>query len=158
MSNAYTNPYDERRGQPMGSLSERARLALLCLLLLVMLGVLVFAAINTVQAVKNFQHQYTAVRTQDVSAIHPWMTIHVVSHIYHVPENYLYSTLGLPDTTSTRHMTIDTIAHRKKQTTTQVIHTLQQAIVKYRNEHHIATPTPGPGLRPPARAQRRTSP
>jgi hypothetical protein len=141
----------------MVHLNERARLALLCFLLLIMLGVLVFAAVNTVQAVKNFQHQYTAVHTQNVSAIHPWMTIHVVSHIYHVPEHYLYSKLGLPDTTSTRHMTIDTIAHRKKQTTTQVIHTLQQAIVKYRKEHHIATPTPAPGMSSPSRAQRRTS-
>lgn len=141
----------------MARLSERARLALLCLLLLVMLGVLVFAAVNTVQAVKNFQHQITAVRKQDVSAIHPWMTVHVVSHIYHVPDNYLYSTLGLQDTATTRHLTIDAIAHRKKQTTTQVIHTLQQAIVQYRKEHHIATPTPSHGMSPHSPPQRRTS-
>jgi hypothetical protein len=140
----------------MAHLSERARLALLCLLLLIMLGVLVFAAVNTVQAVKNFQHQYIAVKSQDVSAIHPWMTIHVVSHIYHVPEDYLYRTLNLPDTPATRHMTLDTIAHHKKQTTNQVIHTLQQAIVKYRKEHHIATPTPRPGMSPPSPMQRRT--
>lgn len=141
----------------MARLSERARLALLCLLLLIMLGVLVFAAVNTVQAVKNFQHQYTAVRRQDVSAIHPWMTIHVVSHIYNVPDSYLYSTLGLPETAATRHMTIDTISHRKKQTTTQVIHTLQQAIVNYRKEHHIVTPTPSHGMSPHSPPQRRTS-
>jgi hypothetical protein len=141
----------------MAHLSERARLGLLSLLLLIMLGVLVFAAVNTVQAVKNFQHQYTAVKSENVSAIHPWMTIHVVSHIYHVPENYLYRTLNLPDTPATRHMTIETIALHKKQTTNQVIHTLQQAIVKYRKEHHIPTPTPQPGMKPPPPTQRRTS-
>lgn len=148
MNEITTNQYDRGKQRRMAPFNERARLALLCLLLLIMLGVLAFAAVNTVQAVKNFQHQYGAVKSQDVSAIHPWMTIHVVSHIYHIPETYLYSTLSLPDTSTTRHMTLDAIAHRKKQTTIQVIHTLQQAIVKYRKTHHIPTPTPGPGISP----------
>ncbi len=157
MNDISTSPYESRKGWPLVHLSERARLALLCFLLLVMLGVLVFAAVNTVQAVRNFQHQYSAVRSQDVSAIHPWMTIHVVSHIYHVPETYLYKTLNLPDTPATRHMTLDTIAHHKKQTIAQVIHTLQQAIVKYRRIHHIPTPTPAPGMSPHAPPQRRVT-
>lgn len=157
MNDISTTSYDDRKGRRMAHMNERARLALLCLLLLIMLGVLIFATVNTVQAVKNFQHQYSAVKSQDVSAIHPWMTIHVVSHIYHVPETYLYSTLSLPNTPTTRHMTLDAIAHHKKQTTSQVIHTLQQAIVNYRKTHHLPTPTPGPGMNPQAPPQRRIS-
>jgi len=129
----------------MNMRSERARLGLLCLLLLIMLGVLVFAAVNTIQATQTFQKQYKAVKSGDVSAIHPWMTIHVISHIYNVPEAYLYSSLKLEDSPTLHHATLYEIAGRKKQPVDQVIHTLQQAIAAYRRVHPrgpTATPTP----------------
>ena len=123
--------------------SERVRLGLLCLLLLVMLGVLVFAAVNTIQAARMFQQQYKAVKAGDVSAIHPWMTIHVIAHIYNVPEDYLYSSLTLRDSPTLHHATLYEIAGRKRQPVNQVIHTLQQAIATYRRVHP-RSPTPAP--------------
>lgn len=132
----------------MNTRSERARLGLLCLLLLIMLGVLVFAAVNTIQATQTFQKQYKAVKSGDVSAIHPWMTIHVISHIYNVPEDYLYSSLKLEDSPTLHHATLYEIAGRKRQPVNQVIHTLQRAIATYRTVHPRGpTPTPTPRAR-----------
>lgn len=128
--------------------AERTRLALLCLLLLLMLGVLAFAVVNTIEAAQTFQKQYKAAKSGDVSAIHPWMTIRVVSHIYHVPEDYLYTSLKLKDSPALYHTTLYEIAGKKRQPVNQVIHTLQQAIATYRHEHpRSPTPTPTPRAR-----------
>lgn len=128
--------------------AERIRLALLCLLLLLMLGVLAFAAVNTIEAARTFQKEYKAAKSGDVSAIHPWMTIRVVAHIYRVPEDYLYSSLKLKDSPTLSHTTLYEIAGKKHQPVSLVIHTLQQAIATYRQAHpHISTPTPTPRAR-----------
>lgn len=137
----------------MNGLSERARLALLTLLLLVVLGVLAFATFNTLQAVRSFQQQYNEVRTGDVSAIHPWMTIHVISHIYNVPEDFLYRTLQIGSTVSSRRETLYEIATHKRQSVDQVIHDIQHAILMYRKQHPprvrpSPTLTPTPRLMP----------
>ena len=70
----------------LSRLSEDKKLKLICVLLLFMLGLLAFCAIETVQAMRSFQHQYNAVKMGDVSTVHPWMTVHVISHVYHVPK------------------------------------------------------------------------
>ncbi len=130
----------------MHALSERTKLSFLCLLLLLMLGILAFTSVSTIQAVKTFQHQATAVNRGDVSTIHSWMTIHVVSHVYNVPEDYLYASLqiNVPHK-MLRHTTLYQLASRKHQTVNQVIYTLQHAIVVYRYTHpRPATPTPTP--------------
>lgn len=128
--------------------AERIRLALLCLLLLLMLGVLAFAAVNTIEATQTFQKQYKAAKSGDVSAIHPWMTIRVVAHIYHIPEDYLYSSLKLKDSPALSHTTLYEIAGKKRQPVRQVIYTLQQAIAIYRRTHpRTSTPTPTPRAR-----------
>lgn len=127
----------------MNGLSERAKLGFLCLLLLLMLGITALTVINTVQAVRSFRQQYSALEAGDVSTIHAWMTIHVISHIYHVPEDYLYSTLQIGGPGLLRHATLDEIANRKRQPVVQVIRTIQHAILAYRKEHpHFLTPTP----------------
>lgn len=133
----------ERREQERSRLlSERIRLSLLCLLLACTLGLLAYTCINTFQAVQNFQNQYNEVKEGDVSTIHPWMTIHVISHIYHVPEDYLYSSLNLPNAEPLRRSTLYDIASHKKQPVNQVIHTLQHAILTYRQSHpNTSTPT-----------------
>jgi hypothetical protein len=125
------------------ALSERARLGFLCILLLIMLGTLAFAAVNTFEAVQSFQQQQRAAKAGDVSAIRPWMTIRVISHICHVPEDYLYNTLNVKDAGVLRRATLYEIANHKKQPINQVVSTVQHAILKYRKEHHfLATPTP----------------
>ena len=108
-----------------------------------MLGVLAFTAASTFQAMRSFQQQYSAVKTGDVSTVHPWMTVHVISHVYHVPEDYLCSMLHIGSPGSVRHVTLYEIASRKKQPVDQVVHTIQHAILTYRKQHpHFLTPTP----------------
>ena len=130
---------------------ERAKICVLGLLLLLMLGFLVFSTASTFQAVHSFQKQYGAVHTGDVSTIHPWMTLHVISHIYNVPEDYLYSSLQISSTKLPfRHTSLYEIATLKKQSTDQVIHTIQHAILTYRNEHHhFPPPKVTPSVSPP---------
>ncbi len=130
---------------------ERTILRILFLLLFLSLGTAVCAASSTIQQVQSFQKQYHAVKTKDVNAIHPWMTIHVVSHIYHVPENYLYQSLKISKTDPLHRATLATIASRKKQPVPQVIHTVQHAILIYRKEHpKNLTPTPQPHRKYPS--------
>ena len=127
----------------MYALSERARLGLLCFLSLLVLGFLAFTTVNTMQAARSFQQQYSAVKTGDVRAIRPWMTIHVVSHIYHVPEDYLYRSRNIGNPLSLRHLTLYDIAKRKHQSVDQVIRSIQHAILAYRKIHpHFLTPAP----------------
>lgn len=126
---------------------ERIKLALLGVLLLIMLGVLGFAATNTIQAAQNFQREYKAVKTKNVSAIHPWMTIRVISNIYQVPEDYLCQSLNLQNPKTYHRMTLYTIASRKKQPVTQVIRTLQHAILSYHKAHPTPMPTPKSGTK-----------
>ena len=121
-------------------LSERAKLRLLLLLLLLMLGCLAFTTANTLQAAQNFQSQYSAVKTEDVNAIHPWMSIHVISHLYHVPEDYLYSSLNISNPGTFHHATLYDLATHSRQSPDQVIRTLRYAILKYRKEHHPIVP------------------
>ena len=141
----------------MYALSQRARLGLLWLLLIVMLGVLAFTAVSTVQAVRSFQQQYSAVKRGDVSAVHPWMTVHVISHVYQVPEDYLCTTLQIGTPSSVRHVTLYEIASRKKQPVDQVVHTIQHAILTYRKQHpHIVTQMPHIDMKPLSPMRRRT--
>jgi hypothetical protein len=100
-----------------------------------MLGFLAFTTINTVQAAHNFQQQYNAIKTGNVKAIRPWMTIHVISHTYHVPEGYLGRSLNENNPTLLHHATLYEIAHREKQPVDKVTHTIQHAILVY---HHRA--------------------
>ncbi len=85
---------------------------------------------------RSFQHQYTAVKKGDVSTVHPWMTVHVISHVYHVPEDYLGHTLTISNSYQLRHSTLYDIAARKRQPVDRVVHTVQQAILVYRKNHH----------------------
>lgn len=119
----------------MSKVSESDKLKLLCLSLLLILGLLTFTAIKTVQAMRNFQQQYNEVKTGDVSTIHPWMTVHVISHVYHVPETYLGQKLTISSADQLRHDTLYEIAARKKQPVTRIVHTVQQAILVYRKNH-----------------------
>jgi len=138
----------------LNALSERAKLGLLCFLLLLMLGILALTAVNTYHAVQSFQNQNSELQEGDVSTIHSWMTIHVISHIYHVPEVYLEHTLQINSPEILRHATLNQIAGRKRQPVTQVIRTLQNAILTYRKQHPHVTPTPEPtqhtGIKPRA--------
>jgi len=116
---------------------------MLCFLLLLVLGLLAFAAINTARAARSFQQHYSAIKAGDVQAIRPWMTIHMVSHIYYVPEDYLCHSLNMSNSAPLRHLTLSELAKRKRQPVDQVIHSLQHAILAYRKTHpHFQIPVP----------------
>ncbi len=116
-------------------MSERAKLNFLSLLLLLALGVVVLAIVNTWQAVTNFQQMSTATKAGDVTTIRPWMTIHVISRVYHVPEDYLTNSLQVKKTDPLHHATLYEIAARKRQPVDRLIRTLKNIILIYRKQH-----------------------
>ncbi len=122
----------------MRSLSKSTRIILLCLLLTIALGLLAFTAVQTVQQIHSFQQHSRAVKAGDVHTIRPWMTIHAVSHIYHVPENYLYQELDIQKSGS--NATLDTIAKTTHKPVNNVIQNVQHAVLKYRKTHPRASP------------------
>ncbi|HET8909917.1 MAG TPA: hypothetical protein VFN23_00535 [Ktedonobacteraceae bacterium] len=131
----------------MDSWSERQKLTILGFLLLLMLAFLAFTSSQTLQAVGSFQQRSRAVKAGDVSTVRPWMTVHAISHIYHVPEDFLYHELHISNPIVMRHVTLNGIAMERKQPLTQVIHTVQSAIMVYRKTH--PRPFPSPTARPP---------
>ena len=121
---------------------ERIRLGLLSLLLLLMLGIVCSTAVGTYQAVRSFQQQNNALETGDVSTIRSWMTVHVIAHLYHVPEDYLSRTLAIGNPDVLRHSTLNQIASNKRQPVNKLIQTLQHAILNYRKVHHTNAKIP----------------
>lgn len=122
---------------------KRVQIGLLSILLLLMLFCTVFAAIDAVQSVHDFQQQYNDVRAENVRAVRPWMTIPVVSHMYHVPEDELCRTLSIAKADPLRRATLYEIADRKRRPVDQIVHTLQHAIQIYRHTHpHANKSTP----------------
>src|SRR5579883_1294078 len=87
-------------------MSEHTKLGLLSLLLLAALGIAALALVNTLQAMHDFQQQNSATRAGDVNAIRPWMTIRVISHVYHVPEDYLDHSLNIASSDSLHQATL----------------------------------------------------
>jgi hypothetical protein len=115
--------------------SRRKQIGLLSILLLLTLLCTVLAAIGAVQSVHNFQQQYNDVRAGNVRGVRPWMTIPVVSHVYHVPEDELCRALSIKKTDPLRRATLYEIASRKRRPVDQVVHTLQHTIQTYRRKH-----------------------
>jgi hypothetical protein len=124
-------------------MSERIKLGILSALLLLVLAFSVFAVVNTFAAVRALQQRNHEVRAGNVNTIRAWMTIPAISHIYHIPEDYVYRSLDITHPAPYHPGTLYEIANRKQQTVGQVIQTLQHAILLYRKQH------PGNILSPP---------
>jgi len=120
-------------------MSERAKLNFLSVLLLLALGIVILAVANTMQAVNNFQWENNATKTGDVTTIRPWMTIHVISRIYHIPEDYLDSSLQMTKEDPLHHATLYEIAAHKRQPIDRLIRKLQHTILSYRNAHSASS-------------------
>ncbi len=123
---------------------ERIKLGLLSLLLLLVLGFVCLTAVSTCEAVRNFQQRNNALEAGDVSTVRAWMTIHIVAHLYHVPEDYLSRTLAVGNPEQIRHFTLNQIASTKKQPVSNLIQTVQHAILNYRKTHHTRVRAPVP--------------
>ncbi len=130
-------------------LNARIKIALLVVLTLVALGTVAFAAITTVQAFHAVQQQHARARSGDVQAIRPWMTVHDIAHIYHVPENYLYHSLDIKDPTSYRRDDLTLLANRQHRPVDKIIRTVQASILMYRRD----PPPPLASLTPSLSAQ-----
>jgi C4-dicarboxylate-specific signal transduction histidine kinase len=124
------------------TLNKGRSIALLCLLLLLALGLLAFTAVQTIQQIRSFQQHSRAVKSGDVHTVRSWMTIHTISHIYHVPESYLYQELDMRDTIYMHHASLNTIAKTKHKPVNTVIQTVQHAILAYRKAHPHPTRSP----------------
>jgi len=85
-------------------------------------------------AIATFQHQNALTRTGDVRTMRPWMTIPYIAHEYHVPDHYLYETLNITRNYPT-HSTLQAIATHAHRPVSELIHTLQTAIIAYRKQH-----------------------
>ena len=80
-------------------MSMRVKLILTGVLLCLTLAGVAVAAVATVQAFQRFQQDRNLLLAGDVRSIRPWMTVHHISLVYHVPENYLYQALKIPKVT-----------------------------------------------------------
>ena len=123
-------------------MSTRVKLILMGVLLCLAILGAVIATIATVQAFQRFQQRHQLVVTGDVRAIEPWMTIHHISIVYHVPENYLYESLNIPRSSNER-LSLTLLSERYKRPVNELIRQVQVAILLYR-EKHI-----GQGIHPP---------
>jgi hypothetical protein len=133
-------------------LSFRVKVILIGILLLLALATTAIAANATYQAVQRFQQQKTLAAAGDVRTIRPWMTIPFISRFYHVPETYLYRSLGITDTRPPRHVTLHALSLRLNRPVDQLIHELQTAIINYRKLH------PNKFKHPPPPATHKTGP
>ncbi len=116
----------------------RAKRIGLGILVCLALGLTLFFAVRTVQAVQHFQQTHQQVVSGDVRSIRPWMTIPYIARVYRVPESYLLQSLRISDPESVRHVTLTSLAGRLGLTPDALIHDLQTAILTYRQSH----PTP----------------
>jgi hypothetical protein len=143
--------------QELYKLSESARFGLLCFLLLLMLGAVAFTASDTIQAMQSLQKHSSDVKAGKVTAIRPWMTIHIVAHIYHVPDDYLYRSLNVDNRPATRRETLYGIASHEHKPVNQIIQRLQYAVLVYRKAHPtLLTPTAPSRMKQPSPTPGRT--
>jgi hypothetical protein len=90
---------------------------------------------QTVQAIQRFQMARTLASTGDVSTIRPWMTIPDISHLYHVPENYLYESLNITNPQPAHRTSLRSLAVRYNRSLNGIISNIQTAIKTYRKQH-----------------------
>ena len=115
-------------------MSTRVKLILMGVLLCLAILGAVIATIATVQAFQRFQQRHHLVVTGDVRTIEAWMTIHHISIVYHVPENYLYESLNIPRSPNER-LSLMLLAGRYKRPVNELIRQVQVAILIYREKH-----------------------
>lgn len=112
----------------------RVKLILTGVLLCLALAGAVIATLATVQAFQRFQQTRNLVLAGDVRSIRPWMTVHYISVIYHVPEDYLYQALNIPNPPPVKPA-LSLLAQYYNRPVDELIHEIQVAIETYRGQH-----------------------
>src|ERR1700732_5184112 len=108
-----------------------SRFIIISMLLLLASSSVVFATLETVQAVKNFQQHHVLAKKEDVRIISSWMTISYVSRTYHVPENYLCRSLRVPISPAAKHTTLYDISMRSHRQVNEAIQSTHAATTVY---------------------------
>jgi len=129
------SPIKNSSNQERSGLYARLKLAGTGILLCMALGLTIFCAMQTVQAVQRFQQAHNLAVTGDVSTIRSWMTVSFIAHFYHVPESYLEESLHISAGESVRHMPLHSLADRVKRPLNSLIREIQHAILVYRKQH-----------------------
>ncbi|HKV56926.1 MAG TPA: hypothetical protein VJO32_01545 [Ktedonobacteraceae bacterium] len=124
-------------------MNARLKLAGTGILLCIALGLTIFCAVQTVQAIQRFQQDHKLAVSGDVSTIRSWMTVPFIAHFYNVPESYLEESLHIPPGEPTRHYPLHALADHYKRPLNGLIRDIQHAILNYRKRH--AGHNPGPG-------------
>lgn len=112
------------------------------ILLILSLGGTVYAARATMGAVHSFTVQQAMSKNGDVRTVRPWMTITYIGHMCRVPTDYLDDSLGVAH--GDKHFnyaTLHEIATYAKQSDTEIVYSVQKAILNYR--HHKLPEKPG---------------
>ena len=120
----------------MQPLSARSRLIVTSFLLCLAVAVTIFCAVQTVQAIQRFQLAHSQIVHKDVNAIQPWMTIHYISRVYAVPEEYLIQQISITDTGQISRVPLRTLAIRYNRSVDGLIRELQIAIKAYRKQDY----------------------
>ncbi|MGH2497061.1 MAG: hypothetical protein ACRDIV_20375 [Ktedonobacteraceae bacterium] len=136
-------------------MNARLKLAGTGILLCIALGLTIFCAVQTVQAIQRFQQDHKLAVSGDVSTIRSWMTVPFIAHFYNVPESYLEASLHIPPGEPVRHYPLHALADHFKRPLDGLIHDVQHAILNYRKQHaghnpgsrHLQTPSPIPTVR-----------
>jgi len=118
----------------------RSRLIVTSILLCLALGATIFCAFQTIRAIQRFQLARSLAYQDDVNAIQPWMTIHYISHVYSVPEEYLAGSLNITTIRPVARVPLRTLAVRYNRSVDGIIRDLQTAIKIYRkqNPHRLS--------------------
>jgi hypothetical protein len=119
--------------------NTRAKLFGTGFLLCIAVGVTIFCAIQTVQAIQTFQKNHNLALSGDVSTIRSWMTIPYIARAYHVPESYLYDSLHISKTLTMRRDSLHTLALRYNRPIDAFISEVQHVILAYRKQHPSST-------------------
>jgi hypothetical protein len=91
--------------------------------------------VQTVRAIQDFQQTRTLTAEGDVRTISPWMTIHYISRVYHVPESYLYESLHIVYPQQIYRTSLRSLAVRYNRSLDGLIRNIQTAIKTYRYQH-----------------------
>ncbi|HEY7414664.1 MAG TPA: hypothetical protein VH593_05695 [Ktedonobacteraceae bacterium] len=117
------------------SKQRHVHLLLLVFLSCLALGGTGLAFVASYRAYQLLHWYVLLVQARDVSTIRPWMTLHYIAHVYQVPEGYLVAWLDSKHMPATQHATLQMLADDLHQPVNQLIHSIQSAILAYRQQH-----------------------
>ena len=100
------------------------------------------------RAMRAFRHVREGPHETDVSLIRDWMTIPYISRLYHVPPDFIFERLGLPEQDN-RHKSLHDLAQTYSANESDLIISQVQAIILEFQAQHDGPEPPSPPQAPP---------